>query len=246
MKTSKLASLIFAVAASSARAASYTEALLALHKSLVGVYSTSNAGAPGTEVLKTYLENNFTAELQTIEGNHQNVYAYSYPCCGISDAKGSIAAQVTAVEDLRTSGEMREGGVSLLFVGGEQEAVVFGEPTENELVRAHEGVLGLNVTASGIARHSRYPEQGRNAIDLLVRSLGAIIGVELLSSKDFSSTTLNVGVIKGRIASNVILENANARASIQVAVNTTREYISLSVNTGREPTSLDCNVKGKL
>ncbi|KAI8267683.1 hypothetical protein K4K58_007304 [Colletotrichum sp. SAR11_239] len=304
MKALTLASLIFSLAASSARAASYTEALLALHKSLVEVDSTSNAEAPGTEVLKTYLENNFTVELQTVTAGRQNVYAYSgssrearvlltshYDTVppyipysrngdeirgrGTSDAKGSIAAQVIAVEDLLASGEISEGDVSLLFVVGEEvggdgmkaannlnltwEAVVFGEPTENQLVRAHKGVLGLNVTATGIAGHSGYPEQGRNAIDLLVRSLGGVIGAELPSSEEFGNTTLNVGVIEGGIASNVIPENATARASIRVAVDdidsikdviskaayaATPEHVSLSFNTGGKPVSLDYDVEG--
>ncbi|KAF9871086.1 hypothetical protein CkaCkLH20_11503 [Colletotrichum karsti] len=304
MKPHSIAAFTFSLAASSAWAAPYTEALIALHKSLVEVDSTSKAEAPGTEVLKNYLETNFTVELQTVEGDRQNVFAYPgtsretrvlltshYDTVppfipysrdgdeirgrGTADAKGSIAAQITAVEALLESGEISDGDVSLLFVVGEEtggdgmqtannlnltwEAVIFGEPTENQLVRAHKGVLGLNVTADGIAGHSGYPEQGRNAIDLLVRSLGAIIDAELPSTEEFGDTTLNVGVIEGGIASNVIPENATARTSIrlatddidlvkevlsQAAYNATPEHVSLSFNAGGKPVSLDYDVDG--
>ncbi|KAF6798254.1 C6 zinc finger domain-containing protein [Colletotrichum sojae] len=292
------------LAAPAVLASAYTESLIDLHKLLVEAESTTKAEALGTEALKTYLEANFTVELQTVEGDRQNVYAYlgdkrearvlltshfdTVPPYipysrdgdeirgrGTVDAKGSIAAQITAVEDLLESGEITEGDVSLLFVVGEEsggdgmkaannlnltwEAVIFGEPTENQLVRAHKGVLGFNVTASGIAGHSGYPEQGRNAIDLLVRSLEAIISAELPSSEEFGKTTLNVGVIEGGIANNVIPESAAARSSVRVAIDdldqvqeiiseaayaATPEHVTVSFSPGGKPVSLDYNVDG--
>ncbi|KAL0939921.1 C6 zinc finger domain-containing protein [Colletotrichum truncatum] len=304
MKSLGIAALACSLAASSVQAESYTEALISLHKTLVEVDSTTKSEAPGTEALKTYLETKFTVELQAVEGDRKNVYAYPgnsrnsrvlltshidtvppyIPYSrngeeirgrGTADAKGSVAAQIIAVEELLESGDIKDGDVSLLFVVGEEsggqgmqtannlnvtwEAVIFGEPTENKLVRAHKGVLGLNVTASGIAGHSGYPEQGRNAIDLLVRSLGAIIDVDLPSSEQFGNTTLNVGVIEGGIASNVIPENATARTSIRVAVEdvdsvksiisqaayaATPEHVSLSFNAGAKPVSLDYDIDG--
>ncbi|GKT43539.1 peptidase M20 domain-containing protein [Colletotrichum spaethianum] len=298
------AALACALLGSSAWAASYTEALISLHKTLVEADSTTKNEALGTQALKAYLETNFTVELQTVEGNRQNVYAYPgngrkarvlltshidtvppyIPYSrdgdeiwgrGTSDAKGSVAAQITAVEVLLESGEISEGDVSLLYVIGEEssgdgmraanalnltwESVIFGEPTENNLVRAHKGVLGFNITADGVAGHSGYPANGRSAIDLLVRALDKLRETPLPSTEEFGNTTLNMGFIEGGIAANVIAESAAGRVSIRVATDdlegikdilnkavseATPEYVNLVFTGQGLPVSLDYDVEG--
>jgi acetylornithine deacetylase len=152
-----------------------------------------------------------------------------------SDAKGSVAAQIKAIELLYQRKKVQEGDVALLFVVGEErggagmkaandlglswEAVIFGEPTELKLARGHKGGLGLNVTAKGKAGHSGYSERGRNAIDILVQGLAKLQSVELPGSEEFGATTLNVGIISGGVASNVIPQDAYATASVRLAVN---------------------------
>ncbi|KAK0381686.1 hypothetical protein CLIM01_00927 [Colletotrichum limetticola] len=292
--------------ASSAWAASYTESLLSLHKTLVEADSTTKSEALGTQALKGYLETNFTVELQTVEGTRQNVFAYPGTARearvlvtshfdtvppyipysrsgdeirgrGTSDAKGSVAAQIIAVEELLASGEIVEGDVALLYVAGEEsggdgmgaanelgltwESVIFGEPTENTLVRAHKGVLGFNITADGVAGHSGYPEYGRSAIDLLVRALDKIQDTKLPWTEEFGNTTLNVGLIEGGVATNVIPESASGRASIRAATEdlqgiqdvlqkavseVTPEYVNLTFTGYGLPVSLDYDVEGML
>ncbi|KAK1975765.1 hypothetical protein LZ30DRAFT_604897 [Colletotrichum cereale] len=304
MKMLRSATLAAALLGASGWAASYTEALLALHKTLVEADSTTKAEALGTQALKAYLETNFTVELQTVEGARQNVYAYPgdgraarvlltshidtvspyipYSRAGdeirgrgTSDAKGSIAAQITAVEALLASGEVREGDVALLFVVGEEsggdgmraanglglawDAVVFGEPTENNLVRAHKGVLTFDMAADGVAGHSGYPEYGRSAIDLLVRALARLQDTALPWTEEFGNTTLNIGVIEGGVASNVIAESAAGKASIRAATEdlegikdmlneavaeVTPEYVDLVFTGQGLPVSLDYDVEG--
>ncbi|KAK2042642.1 Zn-dependent exopeptidase [Colletotrichum somersetense] len=304
MKISRATTLAIALMGASAWAASYTESLLALHKTLVEADSTTKAEAPSTQALKTYLETNFTVELKTVEGSRQNVYAYPgsgraarvlltshidtvppyipYSRAGdeirgrgASDAKGSVAAQITAVEALLASGEVGEGDVALLYVVGEEsggegmraanglglawDAVIFGEPTENSLVRAHKGVLGFNITADGVAGHSGYPEYGRSAIDLLIGALERLLDVPLPSTEEFGNTTLNIGVIEGGIASNVIAESAAGRASIRAATEdlegikgilskavaeVTPEYVDLVFTGQGLPVSLDYDIEG--
>ncbi|EFQ27382.1 uncharacterized protein GLRG_01877 [Colletotrichum graminicola M1.001] len=296
--------LAVALLGASAWAASYTEALLALHKTLVEADSTTKAEALGTQALKSYLEANFTVELQTVEGDRHNVYAYPgsgraarvlvtshidtvppyvpYSRAGdeirgrgTSDAKGSVAAQITAVESLLAGGEVGEGDVALLFVVGEEsggdgmaaanglglawDAVVFGEPTENKLVRAHKGVLAFNVTADGVAGHSGYPEHGRSAIDLLVRALERIQDAPLPSTEEFGDTTLNIGVVEGGVASNVIAESAAGKATVRAATEdlegikdilgkavseVTPEYVDMVFTGQGLPVSLDYDVEG--
>src|SRR5262245_65058517 len=100
---------------------------------------------------------------------------------GACDAKGILAAQVAAAQQLRAAGERRVG---LLFVVGEERGsdgalaantiantsrfLINGEPTDNRLARATRGVLRVRLLASGRAAHSSTPERGESAIDKLI------------------------------------------------------------------------------
>jgi acetylornithine deacetylase len=152
---------------------------------------------------------------------------------GSADAKGSVAAQISAVERLRDAGKIVEGDVALLFVVGEEkdghgmkaandlgltwESVIFGEPTELKLATGHKGGLAFTLSAYGKAGHSGYPELGRSAIEILVRGLSALYQLELPGSERFGNTTLNVGQIEGGVAPNVIAQNASATVLVRVA-----------------------------
>ena len=193
---------------------------------------------------------------------------------GTVDAKGSVAALVTAVEQLHLSGATAEGDVAILVDVGEErggdgiraandlglawEAVIFGEPTRNKLARGHKGALGFNMTAHGIAGHSSYPDLGANAIDLLVRGLAALASVPLPWSDAFGNTTLNVGTISGGVAVNVIPAQAMASVSVRVAASTPEDIekliaaavlaaeptLELDFSYGIGPVSTDYDVEG--
>ena len=105
---------------------------------------------------------------------------------GSGDAKGILAAQLHAAERLRAAGERRVG---MLFVVGEERGsdgaktanthpmaeacrfLVNGEPTSNQLGKAHRGVLRVRMIASGRAAHTSRPEKGESAIDKLIDTL---------------------------------------------------------------------------
>jgi len=239
--------------------------VVGLHKSLVERPFVTGSESNVARFLQTYLEDiGLTVELQPVEENRHNVLAYLgdaretrvlvtshidtvppfFPYerngeeiwgRGSADAKGSVAAQITAIQLLHQGGRLQEGDVALLFVVGEEkggtgmkivndlglswEAVIFGEPTELKLARGHKGGLGFNLTAIGKAGHSGYPELGRNAIDILVQGLAKLQGIELPGSEEFGATTLNVGTIGGGVAANVIAQDAFATISVRLAVN---------------------------
>ncbi|KAH7240088.1 uncharacterized protein BKA55DRAFT_596701 [Fusarium redolens] len=240
--------------------------LLDLHKSLVERPSITGSEKRVTDFLKTYLQDaGFTVETQTVAKNRDNILAYysntrstrvlvtshidTVPPFwpyerrgdeiwgrGTVDAKGSVAAQIIAVQELFKQKEVGEGDIALLFVVGEEtggpgmgnvndlglswESVIFGEPTELKLARGHKGGLGFTIKANGKAGHSGYPETGSNAIDSLVRGLAALQKVELPGSKEFGNTTLNVGRIEGGVAGNVIPASAYATGGVRVAGGT--------------------------
>ena len=142
---------------------------------------------------------------------------------GSCDAKGIIAAQVAASERLQ-----REGiHVGLLFVVGEERDslgaqiandhapancrfLVNGEPTENRIALASKGTLRVEVTAKGRMAHSAYPELGDSAIDKLLAALGRLRAMRLPSDPEVGPCTLNIGLMEGGRAPNVIPDYAHA------------------------------------
>ena len=143
---------------------------------------------------------------------------------GSCDAKGILAAQVTAAERVRASGESR---FALLFVVGEErgsdgarvaneqapagvEFLINGEPTDNRLGAATRGVLRVRLRAEGRAAHSSFPELGESAIDKLLDALMVIRGLRLPEDPLLGRTHYSVGLIEGGVAPNVISPHASA------------------------------------
>lgn len=141
---------------------------------------------------------------------------------GSCDAKGIIAAQIAAAERLR----QEKIHVGLLFVVGEERDslgakvaneqapgsryLVNGEPTENRIALASKGTLRVEVTATGRMAHSAYPELGESAIDKLLEALTRLRAMPLPSAPEIGPCTLNIGLIEGGRAPNVIPDYAHA------------------------------------
>ena len=142
---------------------------------------------------------------------------------GSCDAKGIIAAQVAAAERLQRDGLY----VGLLFVVGEERDslgakvandhapascrfLVNGEPTENRIALASKGTLRVEVTARGRMAHSAYPELGESAIDKLIAALTRLRAMKLPADPEIGPCTLNIGLIEGGRAPNVIPDHAHA------------------------------------
>ncbi len=146
---------------------------------------------------------------------------------GSCDAKGIIAAQIAAAARLRREGIY----VGLLFLAGEErdslgakvaneyaasnpshrsKYLVNGEPTENRIALASKGTLRAEVTASGRMAHSAYPELGESAIDKLIPALTRLRAMKLPVDPEVGPCTLNIGLIEGGRAPNVIPDYAHA------------------------------------
>ncbi len=142
---------------------------------------------------------------------------------GSCDAKGIIAAQVAAALGLRRQGIC----VGLLFVAGEERDslgakvanqnprgsrfLVNGEPTGNRIALAAKGALRVEVIASGRMAHSAHPELGESAIEKLLDALQALRAMPLPSIPEVGATTMNIGIIEGGRATNVIADFAKAQ-----------------------------------
>ena len=147
---------------------------------------------------------------------------------GVSDAKGIIAAQCAAAEALRTEGYR----IGMLFVSGEERDsagamvanespkgsrfLVNGEPTDNRLALASKGSLRAVIRAAGKMAHSAYPELGESAIHKLVAVMTRLLEMELPVSEDVGPSTLNIGLIQGGRAPNVLADVAEAQVLIRL------------------------------
>lgn len=190
---------------------------------------------------------------------------------GTVDAKGSVAAQIFAVLD--TLEKNPSAKLGLLFVVGEEiggdgmkvfsdselnsnsayHTVIFGEPTEAALVSGHKGMLGFEVLAHGKAAHSGYPWLGKSAVSGIlpaltrVDKLGQIPASEggLPSSPKYGETTLNIGVIRAGVATNVVPASARADVSVRLAAGTpdeAREIIRRAVADATSDVDADVEV----
>ncbi|HWS99636.1 MAG TPA: M20/M25/M40 family metallo-hydrolase [Pyrinomonadaceae bacterium] len=227
--------------------------LFAFTRQLIDIPSVSGDEIMVARFLAEYLGRaGFRTELQEVEENRANLiaagegpprvvlsthldtvpphvssgedgeYIYGRGAC---DAKGIIAAQVSAAERLRAEGI---NDVGLLFTVDEEQAslgaraanrhglarscrfLINGEPTDNLLATGSKGSLRARLKATGRAAHSAYPEHGESAIEKLLDVLRDVRGYDWPRDEFFGETTINVGTIAGGTRSNVVPEEAEA------------------------------------
>lgn len=166
---------------------------------------------------------------------------------GSSDAKGSVASMIIAVEQLLAAEKIKGDEVMFVFVVGEEvggdgmitfsdsvaaalhldeeaaaprtwHSAIFGEPTENRLVCGHKGALFCDVTAKGVASHSGYPWLGKSANEMMVHAMSKVLAADLGSSELYGNTTVNVGRFDGGVAGNVVPEKALVKLGVRIAI----------------------------
>jgi acetylornithine deacetylase len=147
---------------------------------------------------------------------------------GSCDAKGLAAAMVAAAERLAAEGQR---SIGLLFVVGEENGsdgalaarelgprgrfLINGEPTENRLSVGQKGSLRVDLEATGRAAHSAYPDEGISAIAALLDTIERIRRLPLPSDPLLGQSTMNLGLINGGVAPNVIAPAATAQLLIR-------------------------------
>lgn len=233
--------------------------LFELTKNLINIPSISDDEQAVGFYLREYLESlGWTVELQSVSENQNNIIAYlndtprvflsthmdTVPPFieasedegkiygrGACDAKGIIASQIFAAEELRKQGIM---DIGLLYTVDEEqgstgaraanqhplaakcEYLINGEPTDNDLAIGSKGSLRLYVKTKGKAAHSAYPEMGDSAIVKLLDILQDIRQIELPVDEFFGETTLNIGLIAGGVGTNVIPPSAEAGLHVRM------------------------------
>lgn len=238
--------------------------LFQLTRKLIDIPSLSGDEAAVGAFLGDYLQGlGYAVEMQTVEGERKNLIATTGAAPrivlsthmdtvppfiastedsefihgrGACDAKGIIAAQIFAAEQLRAAGANEIG---LLFTVEEELAslgarfanehpaaqqcrfIINGEPTDNQLATGTKGSLRVLLKTTGRAAHSAYPEQGESAIEKLLDVLASIRNCDWPADEIFGETTCNIGVITGGTRSNVIPAEAGADLHIRLATDKT-------------------------
>jgi acetylornithine deacetylase len=201
--------------------------LLGFHVSRMPVDEAANR----FNVLATVADKNpvvvFSTHIDTVppfiasSEDHEKIYGR-----GACDTKGIIAAMIAAAIRLKAEG----AAIAMLFVVGEEKDslgariandfpgmqprpkfLINGEPTENHVAVATKGALRVEITAAGKMAHSAYPHLGESAIEKLLEALNRVKQVELPINPGVGPTTVNIGVIEGGLAPNVIPDFAKAQ-----------------------------------
>jgi len=153
---------------------------------------------------------------------------------GVCDAKGIMAAQIAAAQQLREAGY----NVGLLFVSGEErdsagakvananprgsKFLINGEPTDNRVALASKGALRVSLKSTRKMAHSAYPELGDSAVHKLVTLLDRLLKTDWPIDPDAGDTTLNIGQISGGHAPNVIADQAEAQVLIRLVTSSSQ------------------------
>lgn len=113
---------------------------------------------------------------------------------GSGDAKASVAAMLTAVNDIAETG-LNNGRVLVILGYGEEtrntsmpvaversgriDAAIIGEPTNLEFAVAQRGLMMIDLVARGTQRHAAYASDGEfiNALTLLSQDLTVLSGL---------------------------------------------------------------------
>jgi acetylornithine deacetylase len=152
---------------------------------------------------------------------------------GACDAKGIAASMLCAAERLRARGVP----VAMLFVVGEEvthdgahaanawptssRVLINGEPTESCLARGTKGAVRVTLTVRGEPAHSAYPQLGTSATHALVKLLAELDTLPVPRDDVLGDTTINIGMVSGGIADNVLAPSAEARLMLRTVVHPT-------------------------
>jgi acetylornithine deacetylase len=164
-----------------------------------------------------------------VEFREDDEFLYGRGAC---DTKGIIASMIKACEGLIES-NVTDFGL-LLVVGEEAGSVgakvansipnrarylINGEPTESKLALGSKGALRAVLKSNGRAAHSAYPEKGESAIEKLLDVLSDLRRVEWPTDKTLGASTMNIGMISGGVAANVIPPAAEAELMLRVVTS---------------------------
>jgi len=178
---------------------------------------------------KIYLSAHMDTVSPFIKFSEDKKYIYGRGSC---DTKASVASMIVAGINSKNNGINNFG---LIFTNGEETNfdgikslikskmeipfIVIGEPTSCCPINGHFGILNIKITSHGKAAHTSNPQNGVNAIDLLIKAVEKINKVPV-----HPETPISLVQIDGGVADNIIPETANAIFGLRPSPNDKNNY----------------------
>ena len=158
---------------------------------------------------------------------------------GVCDMKGGIAAILDAISKVNL--KTLKNGLKLFFTFDEEvgfggiknvvklnvdapEVMIFGEPTNNEVLVGSKGLLEYKVSFNGIKAHSSNPEKGKSANMKAIKFVAELDDFYNENIKGFENknyeipyTTMNVGLINGGSAVNSVSAKCDIAMDFRIA-----------------------------
>lgn len=141
---------------------------------------------------------------------------------GTCDTKGSMAAMMTAIEELLPQRDRLSCNVEFLAAVGEENggtgvlayiatnpkiaAAVVGEPTSNLIVYGHKGAIRGEIVVTGKAAHTSIAHEGINAIDAMADVIAQLRMVSASLQSIPSGGSLTISLIRGGTGVNIVPE----------------------------------------
>ena len=170
---------------------------------------------------------------------------------GTCDAKGQILAMWEACKALEVKGY---DGFGLLLLAGEEtgsfgakafrdqhpgaEWVVVGEPTDNCMATAAKGTKSFEVTFTGEAFHSGYPEHGKSAVEMFNDFMNALRSIRFPQDELLGETTFNIGKLTSDNPQNILSPSLTCRVYFRTTFETDEMVCNVMKNMAGEDARL--------
>lgn len=175
----------------------------------------------------------FATHLDTIVGDLEIKKDYKYVYGrGVCDSKSQIAAMILAAEKALKRGLTDFGLLFTVqeetdFMGAKKaielipkstKLIVVGEPTNLVMAIGQKGLVYLKISKEGKSAHGAMPEKGINAIELLMNDLIKLKDIKFKEDDVLGKNIINIGIIKGGSAPNIVPDYAEATVVIRNTV----------------------------
>lgn len=170
---------------------------------------------------------------------------------GTCDAKGQIFAMWEACKELERRGYE---GFALLLLAGEEtgsygakafsehcqgaEWLVVGEPTDNCMASASKGTKSFEVSFTGKAFHSGYPQYGCSAVEMFGDFLNALRSIVFPQDELLGDTTWNIGRLISDNPQNILSDSLSCRLYFRTTFESDEMVCNIMKNIAGEDARL--------
>ena len=183
---------------------------------------------------------------------------------GICDMKGGIAAMLDAITQIKQ--EKKELNMKVYFTYAEEttfegmydvlkeekefpELMIFGEPTNNEILVGSKGILELELKFIGKSAHSSTPDKGISANMNAIKFINELdefyqkeIKEDINKNFEINYTTMNVGTIHGGTNKNSVADECIVTIDFRTAKEEHTNKILEEVNKQKEKYNIEIKI----